>query len=75
VSSVYDQSRPVRQVRIFDVEEFRGIGRPGVLGKAIKKFGKLKMHKGSKKFKFPERGLKIVKSSDITVKTARVPYA
>ena len=70
-----NEPRPVRQVRIFDLKEFRTIGKPGPLAKAVKKFHKLSMHKGQKKFKIPERGLKIVKSSDVIVTPAKGPYS
>ena len=66
--------KPVRETRPFDLEEFRDMGSPGILGKAMKKFNNLSMHKGDKKMKFPQRGLKLVKSSAVVVKPAKGPY-
>lgn len=70
-----DMSRPVRQTRPFDLEDFRDIGSSKVLGKAVKNFNKLAMHKGDRKIKIPLRGLKIVKSSSVKVTPAKAPYA
>jgi hypothetical protein len=74
MTSPMDSPAPRRIVRQFSVDEFRDIGKPGLIGKVIKKFSKLSAHHGEKKFKIPQRGLKIVKSSDVPFKPSKVPY-
>ena len=65
----------MRTFRIFNLDEFRSMGKPGVLGKAIRKFNSLAHHHNDRKFKLPLRGLKIVKSSNVPVKIGKIPYA
>ncbi len=69
------QPRPMRQARIFNLEEFLNDARPGMLGKLFKKLNKLSDHKHAKRISIPQRGQKIVKSSEVIVTEAQLPYS
>lgn len=69
------EPRPVRQVRLFDMDEFKSLGKPGPLARAIRKFNAHTLHKADRKFKVPHPGLKIVKSSDVHVTASKLPYS